>query len=128
MDWNWQRDGLAKGLGCYERGEFFRAHEDWETVWLGLRDPEKSFLQALIKTAAALHHLRRGNRIGALSHLHKVQRRLDDCPAEFFGVAVDTLRRDVGLCIEEIERGVPDAAVRVPRICVADDPSLTKNH
>ena len=50
IDWN--REELAEGLACYRRGEFFVTHEHWESVWLTLEEPEKSFLQALIQMAA----------------------------------------------------------------------------
>ena len=115
MHWNWQRGGLAKGLGCYERGEFFLAHEDWEAVWLGLRDPEKSFLQAIIQISAALHHLHAGNRIGALSLMRRAKLRIDAEPTEFSGLQVETLREDLVACLRQIERGDAPPQVRPPR-------------
>ncbi|HEU5457890.1 MAG TPA: DUF309 domain-containing protein [Terracidiphilus sp.] len=116
MKWTAVSHEEREGLRCYEEGCYFEAHEHWETVWLRLREPEKSFLQALIKLTAAMHHLRRGNRIGALSHLRKVLKRLDESPAEFYGVKVDALRGEVAGCIAEIERGTPEADVCAPRI------------
>lgn len=107
----------AEGLRCYESGRYFEAHEYWESLWLEKRDPVKSFLQSLIKIAAAMHHLRRSNRVGALSHLRKVQTRLAETPAEFYGVKVDALRSDIARCIAEIERGTAEADVQAPRIC-----------
>ena len=75
MSLNWKSGELADGLGCYRRAEFFLAHEHWEIVWLRLDEPEKSFLQALIQTTAAFHHLQTGNSTGAASLLKE---RYDD--------------------------------------------------
>ena len=50
LDWN--SGALAEGIRCYRDCEFFLAHEHWESVWLRLEEPEKSFLQALIQTTA----------------------------------------------------------------------------
>ena len=125
---DWKNGSLAEGLACYRKGEFFEAHEAWEEVWLALHQPEKGFLQALIKCAAAMHHMRRGNLVGALSHLRKVQRKLEEYPLEFFGVNVDALRIDVANCIEDIEHGVRDGAVHVPKIYVVDESEQAENH
>jgi len=116
MSWNWRQGGLAEGLRRYESGEFFLAHEDWESVWLGLRDPGKSFLQAIIQVSVAMHHLHTGNRIGALSLMRRAKNRIDLYSGEFCGVRVDALRQDLAACTQEIEQGLPPIAVRPPRI------------
>ena len=69
MSLDWTSGPLAEGLRCYRNSEIFLAHEHWEGVWLNLREPEKSFLQALIQTAAAFHHLNAGNAVGSASLL-----------------------------------------------------------
>jgi len=93
-NFDWTAGPLAEGLNCYRREQFFDAHEHWETVWLTLAEPEKSFLQALVQISAAFHHLNRGNRIGAMSLLGRSMRRLDMSPSEFCGIDVAELRRE----------------------------------
>ena len=107
MALDWQSGELAEGLGCYERGEFFVAHEHWELAWLRLSEPEKSFLQAMIQVTAAFHHWERGNVAGTLSLLRRVQRRLDGYPAVFGGMDVRRLRGE----IEEWVRGMGSGEV-----------------
>ena len=68
---DWQSGELKKGLACYRRKQYFEAHEHWELVWLQLQEPEKSFLQAVIQTTAAFHHVQAGNGIGAASLLRR---------------------------------------------------------
>lgn len=92
---DWENAGLAEGLACYRKHEFFDAHEHWESVWLRSAEPEKTFLQALIQITAAFHHLQRSNRTGTASLLQGALRRLDSYPGEFGGVAVEPLRQSV---------------------------------
>ena len=88
MALDWKSEPLARGLACYRNGEFFEAHEHWESAWLNLQEPEKSFLQALIQMTAAFHHLDSGNTVGACSLLRRTLRRLEACPTCFGGIFV----------------------------------------
>lgn len=46
------------GIDLYNAGEFHAAHDAWEERWMGPVDPkEKLFLQAMIQSAVAFHHL-----------------------------------------------------------------------
>lgn len=110
LDWKCQE--LAEGLACYRRREFFAAHEHWESVWLRLNNPEKSFLQGLIQLTAAFHHLQAGNRAGAVSLLRRVQRKLEGRPADFGGIAVAPLLAEVREWLHALEsdgRPIPPA-------------------
>jgi uncharacterized protein len=89
---DWNSGPLAEGLRCYRAMEFWNAHEHWESVWLTLSEPEKSFLQALIQVSAAFHHLQTDNRRGAISLLGRALLRLDRSSPEFCGVNVALLR------------------------------------
>lgn len=92
---DWSTGSLAEGMRCYHTGQFFEAHEHWETVWLTLQEPEKSFLQALIQISAAFHHLDRSNRTGAISLLTRSLQRLDLCPSPYCSLDVAVLRQQV---------------------------------
>src|SRR5213078_874665 len=46
------------GIDLYNAGEFHAAHDVWEDRWMGEVGPrEKLFLQAMIQSAVAFHHL-----------------------------------------------------------------------
>lgn len=109
---DWTTGPLAEGLHCYQRHEFFDAHEHWEGVWLRCNEPAKTFLQALIQVTAAFHHLKRGNVVGTASLLRRALRRLDGFPAEYEGVAVEPLRVSIRGWLERLER--KDAMPRLP--------------
>lgn len=108
MNFDWTTGPLAQGLHCYRTEQFFEAHEHWESVWLTLAEPEKSFLQALVQISAAFHHLRRGNRIGAISLLTRSLRRLDQCPASFCLINTGQLRIEVRAWLDALEAGTPN--------------------
>jgi predicted metal-dependent hydrolase len=103
MPLDWSCGALAEGLQCYKGGEFFLAHEHWESVWLKCGEPEKKFLQALIQITAAFHHLQRKNFIGAASLLRAALRRLDAFPTAFGGIEVENLRASVSAWLRALE-------------------------
>ncbi len=107
MPLDWRSGGLAAGLACYRKQEFFEAHEHWEDVWNELADPEKSFLQGLIQVTVAMHHYQHANRAGALSLLQRALRRLERCPECFGGVDVVGLVSDVRGWLHALENGAP---------------------
>jgi predicted metal-dependent hydrolase len=117
MRFDWTAGELAEGLHCYRAQRFWHAHEHWEAVWLGLEGEEKMFLQALIQTTAAFHHLQRGNLVGTASLLQNALRRLDPLPKEFGGIAVDALRVQLREWLGAIERHDPLDQMPFPEIC-----------
>lgn len=125
MSLNWTSEALAEGLACYRRHEFFLAHEHWEAVWLQLAEPEKTFLQALIQTAAAFHHLQRGNRIGAISLLSRALRRIESRPAHFGDIDVAALSTSIRRWLRALESGVPVPVLPYPPINPSSEPMCT---
>lgn len=60
------------GIDLYNAREFHAAHDAWEERWLGECGPrEKLFLQAMIQSAVAFHHLEIG-RPGAARRMHQM--------------------------------------------------------
>jgi len=116
MDFDWTTGELAEGLRCYREQKFWHAHEHWEAVWLKLEGREKIFLQALIQTTAAFHHLQRGNLVGTASLLHNALRRLDPLPREFGGIDVDGLRESVREWLKALDRSESLAEIPFPKI------------
>jgi predicted metal-dependent hydrolase len=116
MKFDWTEGSLAEGLRLYEEGEFFTAHEAWESVWLGLPEPEKTFLQGLIQVTAAFHHLQRNNPLGTTLLLQAALRRLDRYPASYGGISVTLLCRDIRERLRRLEAGEPASKLISPRI------------
>jgi uncharacterized protein len=116
MKFDWTEGALAEGLRLYDAGEFFTAHEAWESVWLGSPEPEKTFLQGLIQVTAAFHHLQRDNPLGTKLLLQAALRRLDRYPEVFGGIAVALLRDDVRERLRMLEAGETASQLVSPRI------------
>lgn len=95
MKLDWTRERLAGGLQCFRDGQFFRAHEYWEGVWLEAQEPQRSFLQALIQVAAAFHHFQRGNEKGTRVLLSAALGRLEPYASCSEGVCVARLCNDI---------------------------------
>jgi predicted metal-dependent hydrolase len=58
------------GIDLYNVGEFHAAHDAWEERWMGEVGPdEKLFLQAMIQSAVAFHHLQI-SRLGAARQMY----------------------------------------------------------
>ncbi len=112
MPLDWSCGALSEGLRCYKGGEFFLAHEHWESVWLKCEEPDKTFLQALIQITAAFHHFQRKNFIGTASLLRAALRRLDAFPAAYGGINVEDLRESVRAWLEALDQ--EDASLRLP--------------
>jgi hypothetical protein len=120
MTFDWITGPLAEGLHCYRTRQFFEAHEHWESVWLTLCEPEKSFLQSLVQVSAAFHHLRRGNRIGAISLLARALKRLDGCSAQFCCIDVAHLRYELRDWLTALHDGSVDLPSTYPEFRILD--------
>lgn len=117
---DWSTAPLSEGLACYRRAQFFEAHEHWELVWLTLDEPEKSFLQAIVQITAAMHHLSKGNSIGAASLLRRSLTRLSQCPSQFGKIKIEPLRRELTSALEAIGRGAQSSEIVAPNIQPTD--------
>jgi predicted metal-dependent hydrolase len=65
-------DRFLLGYQQFEQGQFFNAHETWETLWRETTDPDdKTFYHGCIQLAVALHHHANGNTVGTHNLLIK---------------------------------------------------------
>jgi predicted metal-dependent hydrolase len=53
------------GIGHFNRGDYFDAHEVWEDLWRDCDPSDRLFYQSLIQAAVALYHWGNGNHTGA---------------------------------------------------------------
>jgi predicted metal-dependent hydrolase len=58
------------GVGHFNRGEYFDAHEVWEELWGDCPAADRRFYQSLIQAAVALYHWGRNNPGGAARLFH----------------------------------------------------------
>jgi uncharacterized protein len=118
MNFDWTQGELAEGLRRYRAGEFFAAHESWESLWLLAQEPEKMFLQGLIQVTAAFHHLQRNNPLGTLRLLQAALGKLERYPANFGSISVLLLCADIREWLKVLEAGAPEPQFGSVRIDV----------
>jgi uncharacterized protein len=118
MKFDWTQGPLAEGLRQYKAGEFFAAHESWESLWMVAQEPEKLFLQGLIQVTAAFHHLQRGNLLGTTRLLQHALERLERYPATFGAISVTLLRDDIRAWLNTLRTEAPQPEFGSPRIHV----------
>ena len=104
LTFDWTSGPLAEGLRLYNTGEYFTAHEAWESVWLAAPEPDRPFLQALIQVTAAYEHLKRNdNQLGATRLLTAALGRLAPYPPHFGNIDGDILRADIRDRLESLD-------------------------
>jgi len=99
-----------RGIREFNEGKFFEAHDSFEEIWQGYREPDREFLQGLIQAAVGLYHLEHRNLRGARSQLSKACSKLTAYRPEHRGLSVDllfaSLQRHLGVLEANRERGV----------------------
>ena len=74
------------GVAHFNAGEFWDAHESWETIWLEAESDVHMFLQGLIQLAAAYHHVKRGTFPGAVRLFDAALTKLEPFPKRWCGI------------------------------------------
>jgi hypothetical protein len=120
MDDAERRRQMAAGRDCFNRGEFYEAHEAWEEVWLVVDDPDWTWIQGLIQIATGFHKLNDGRRESAERSLRRGLERAEDAPAWLDGVDVDGARRAARAVLASLDRGERPRAA--PNLLSTDAP------
>lgn len=86
---------LRAGIAVFNSGGYHTAHDCWEARWLALESgtDDEQFLHGLIQYTAAVHHARERNWGGATGLAGSAMEYLAHLPAEYRGVALDSVRR-----------------------------------
>ena len=111
---------FLRGIECFNKGEYFTAHDLIEEVWRETVDDTKDFLQGLIQTAVAMHHFARGNVAGACREYRFAVERLSSYRGSVMGVEVSRVLEDLAPLLGPLGQGeaVPFDASKAPVILV----------
>jgi predicted metal-dependent hydrolase len=117
------------GIVLFNRGDFFEAHEVWESVWMETFTPEKKFFQALIQAAVALCHFCNGNTRGALKLYRSSRAYMQPYGSPFMGLDQTLFWTQMDLCFAELLTAAPEdkIAIReelIPTIELTPPPAL----
>jgi len=69
---------LRLGMQHFRVGDYFAAHDDWETVWQGLYGRPRTFWQAMIQLVLGAYHFKNGNCKGCNSQWNKALSKCQD--------------------------------------------------
>jgi predicted metal-dependent hydrolase len=109
-------DLLQRGFCLFNEQKYFEAHEVWEDLWRLMSDPQQKIsCQGLIQAAVGLHHLSRGNRVGARSQLQKSIRNLEVGGAKVADLDIETLVRELSEILDVLPERVP-SSFRIRRL------------
>ncbi len=87
---------FQEGIDHFGRGEFFAAHEVWETIWLSQRAEPRDLFQGLIQVAAAMHQFHDLRRtLGPRNTLAKAWRHLEPYSPSTLGLDLAALLESV---------------------------------
>jgi hypothetical protein len=115
------------GIDLYNAGEFHAAHDAWEERWMGeVGQQEKLFLQAMIQSAVAFHHLDIG-RPGAARQMYlraKEKFARLGCPT-FMSLDLDEYQSQLDVALSWLlevadPRGIPVPAISPPKISLLE--------
>jgi uncharacterized protein len=90
-----------RGLELSARGEYFEAHEAFETAWRAALPADRDFFQGLVHAVVFAYQAGRGKEIGAARQREKALRRLGPYAPSYRGF-------DVARALAALERAETD--------------------
>jgi hypothetical protein len=100
------------GVALFNRGDFFEAHEVWESLWMETFGEEKRFLQALIQAAVGILHFCNGNSRGAVKLFRSSRDYMGKYASHYLGLNQDVFWADMERCFAPI-LAAPDPELRI---------------
>ena len=104
------------GIRHFNQRDFFDSHEVWEELWLQEQGPARTFYKGLIQAAVCLHHLTRGNRLGAKELLDGSTGYLSPYGPRYEGLDVERFLDDMTRCFEHFPEGPAAESTSFPEI------------
>ncbi len=93
---------LRRGVESFNRGEFFRGHEEFEDIWKDQKGERRRLLQGLIQLCGALLHEQRDNRASALSLLKKAEKNISENLGTPLGLEIILLLHQIKALQQEL--------------------------
>ena len=102
------------GIVCFNRRDFFEAHEVWESLWLDEHvGADRRFVQGLIQAAVGLFHFGNGNRRGAVKLYGTAKNYMAAYPSPYLGLDSEKSWLDMERCFAELHAAGDAADVRL---------------
>jgi hypothetical protein len=92
-----------RGVGAFNRGAYFDAHDLWEECWIAEGRPTEGFFKGLVQAAVAMYHLTHGNCRGARKLIESSRRYLEPSDEEHHGLDTLDLIGQMSDCLARME-------------------------
>ncbi len=121
------------GILLFNRGDFFEAHEVWESLWMDTAGDDKRFYQALIQAAVALCHFCNGNLRGAAKLYHSSRAYMERYASPHLGLDIAAFWGKMEKCFAEVlaatdlDRRLQPAEELIPEIALDPPPAAWPN-
>ena len=96
---------FATGVAEFNAGDFYEAHETWESIWVEEVGEQRLCLQALVQLAAGCHKAEIGVPSGARKLWTSALRILEGQSDDAWGIDVVKLRSDLRRVLDEPSSG-----------------------
>jgi len=116
------------GIVLFNRGDFFEAHEVWESLWMDTYGADRPFYQGLIQAAVGLCHFCNGNVRGAVKLYHSSHDYMKRFGSAHLGMDLDAFWSEMERCFAELlavpepARGTPIREELIPEIHLQPPP------
>ncbi len=104
------------GIVLFNRGDFFEAHEVWESLWMDTAGPERPFYQGLIQAAVGLCHFCNGNVRGAAKLYRSSRDYMRRFGSPYLGLDQDAFWGQMDRCFAELV-----ATAEPPRTAIREE-------
>lgn len=117
------------GIRCFNRRDFFEAHEVWEAVWRDCPREWHLFYKGLIQAAVALYHWSKGNWSGSRRLFLSGRTYMSAYPDVALGLDVARFWKEMEMALADVLRESPPPETarlderRVPTIVISNVPS-----
>ena len=116
------------GIVLFNRGDFFEAHEVWESLWMDTLGPDRAFYQGLIQAAVGLCHFCNGNVRGAVKLYRSSRDYLERYGPGHLGLNLADFAAQMDACFAELlasgepARGTAIREELIPEIALTPEP------
>ncbi len=116
------------GIVLFNRGDFFEAHEVWESLWMETFGEERRFFQALIQAAVGLLHFCNGNLAGATKLYRSSRNYMEKYGSPYLGLDQVVFWADMERCFAplltegDVNRKITPVEEDIPEIALAPPP------
>jgi hypothetical protein len=121
------------GIVLFNRGDFFEAHEVWESLWMETHGADRAFYQGLIQAAVGLCHFCNGNVRGAAKLYRSSRDYMARYESPHLGLDLHTFWNQMEACFAELlsaddpPRGTPIREELIPEIDLNPPPDTWPN-